>query len=103
MGWPGRNPASTAPSDHAGAVAQAVRLDWSWPVGADVFRVTRGDYGSCVGAGLAAQSFDDDLVPPANVCHTYLVQPVSAACGAGSLGRGSNGAERVNLSPYACP
>ena len=61
------------------------------------------DYGSCFAQGLVAQSVEDDFVPAPGHCVTYLVRPVSTACGPGSLGETSNEIERVNLSPYACP
>ena len=87
-----------------------VRLDWTWPAGADAFEVTRGgtdslasaDYGSCFATGLAAQSIEDAFIPPEGKCVTYLVRAESALCGAGSLGRLSNGAERRNSSPWGC-
>jgi hypothetical protein len=47
--------------------------------------------------------FYDWYVPPAGQCLTYLVHAESAACGVGSLGRMSNGAERVNTNLARCP
>ena len=88
-----------------------IRLDWDWLSGADTFQVTRGrtdflpagDYGSCFATGLAAQWIEDDTIPPSNACLSYLVRGVSETCGAGSLGRRSDGVERTNAGPFACP
>jgi len=89
----------------------ALHLDWNWPLGADVFDVSRGntdqltsgDYGSCFAAALAAQTIEDDTIPTADGCQIFLVRPVSALCGPGSLGELSSGVERVNSDPGACP
>jgi hypothetical protein len=88
-----------------------IRLEWSWPLGANVFNVLRGptyqlaasDYGACFAPALAAQSVEDPHLPVVGTALMYLVQPVSSACGAGSLGRRSDGVERVNNDPWRCP
>jgi hypothetical protein len=88
-----------------------MRLEWDWPVGTDGVHVTRGltrdlplgDYGNCIATDFTARLFYDWYVPPAGQCLTYLVHAESAACGVGSLGRMSNGAERVNTNLARCP
>jgi hypothetical protein len=88
-----------------------IHLEWSWPLGADSFNVLRGltylaegdDYGACFAPALEAQSIEDPEMPFIGSPWMYLVQPVSSACGPGSLGRKSNGAERVNVNSLACP
>ena len=88
-----------------------IRLAWNWPLGADTFYVTRGDtsvlaagnYGSCFAPAFAATSIEDPELPGVGTAAMYLVRPVSSVCGAGSLGRKSDGTERVNTNPLACP
>ena len=89
-----------------------IRLDWNWPLGADSFDVTRadsvallasGDHGACFAPALSATSVEDPAVPAPGIAFVYLVRPVSSVCGAGSIGRKSNGTERVNTNPLDCP
>jgi hypothetical protein len=109
------NPFARTPDDVVLSASKpapgVIRLEWNWPVGADAFNVTRGrtvdlpasDYGLCFAPALATQSVEDPEMPPAGIPVTYLVQPVSSVCGAGSLGRKSDGTECVNTNPAACP
>jgi hypothetical protein len=41
-------------------------------------------------------------MPATGECFIYLVQGVDEVCGAGSLGFGANGLERINENPEAC-
>jgi hypothetical protein len=92
-------------------VPGVIRLAWNWPLGADTFYVTRGNtsslasgnYGSCFAPALTATSIEDPELTAAGVAVMYLVRPVSSVCGAGSIGRKSDGSERVNTSLLACP
>jgi hypothetical protein len=79
--------------------------------GADGYALTRGDlgslgpgqYGACLASDLPEPGYDDLEPAAASAGHAYLVRADSGACGAGSLGQTSQGVERVNEDPQACP
>ena len=90
---------------------QSLTLTWTAVAGADSYAVTRGDlgslgpqqYGVCEAPALALPGYDDlDPLPP-DQGFTYLIRADSLLCGAGSLGPGPAGAERINNDPLACP
>ncbi len=88
-----------------------------WPVvaGASGYSVTRGllptaggswvddDYGECLEPFLSFTTVTDFTLPMPGEGLFYLVNGVSSECGAGSLGAGLGGAERVNNNSQACP
>lgn len=90
-------------------------LQWDSLALADRFDVSRGnlprasesDYGVCQIANdpdLTDQRFVDGGVPPVGGGFFYLVRGRNARCAAaGSWGRASGGAERVNDNPAGCP
>ncbi len=88
-----------------------LRLFWPAADGADAYAISRAtisqlsanQLGSCVEANLTQISFDDAQIPPARDGFAYLVQGVDSVCGSGTLGPGSDAAERSNLDPQACP
>jgi hypothetical protein len=57
-------------------------------------------YGACLDTGLTANSDSDATPPPAGSVFAYLVTGRNSV-GEGTLGRGSSGASRPNISP--CP
>jgi hypothetical protein len=80
-------------------------------VGADTFQVTRGlvsnfasgDFGGCIAPEITEPFIEDASPVNAGQCLAFLVRPASAVCGLGSLGRSSDGIERMNSNPAACP
>jgi hypothetical protein len=85
------------------------RLDWSSTPAATSYAVLRGNlaevrartYGSCAATGLVETTWTDPLDPTPGEAIFYLVQGVSATCGAGTLGTTSHMGERV-ASPESC-
>jgi hypothetical protein len=104
------------PSDEVNGVTHAVlpdgrsRLAWGETVGADSYSITRGllsgldsgQYGACLMTGILGEGFDLSDTPSTGTGFGFLVQGDSL-CGPGTLGFGSDGTERVNLDPGACP
>lgn len=78
--------------------------------GADSYDVGRGlisalgpgQYGPCLGDDLAALSLDDPDTPPTGGGYFYLVRGNVADCPA-NWGYDSEGNERINSDPAACP
>ena len=108
------NPSSVGPADVADLLAGApapgvARLTWSFDPDAESYSITRGAlsdlaaglYGSCWAEGISGASHDDPDPPPPGDGFLYLVQPVTSACGAGSLGLNTWGRERFDSG--ACP
>jgi len=92
----------------------ATTLMWPPVAGADTYSVTRGDmpasgtwapdqYGQCIEPSLPGSTYTDPAVPASGEGFIYLVGGTNGQCGAGSLGFGAGGAERVNSDPQACP
>lgn len=92
------------------ATPGGTRLSWSATAHTDGYLVTRGlisqlgssSFGACAGVPQTETWLDDDAVPPANDGFAYLVQGVEATCGAGTLGSGDMGLERINTDLAAC-
>ena len=65
------------------------------------------DYGACQNGrddDLSDTRFEDAEMPPAGQGFFYLVRARDLICPAtGTWGRRSDGAERVNTNPSACP
>ena len=86
------------------------RLSWSLAPGAQSYSITRGDllsveswiYGPCLVEGIVGTTHDDATVPAVGQGFAYLVQPWTQACGAGTLGYESSGAERLNADAARC-
>ena len=68
----------------------------------DLPALTGGRYGPCLDAAIPTVSYVDNDAPAAGAGFVYLIQGVNAGCGAGTLGRDSALAERVNGDPAAC-
>ncbi len=109
------NPASVGPGEVTGFHVQATipgvaHLTWTAVAGAQSYSITRGDlaavdswvYGPCHAQGITGTTFDDAAVPAPGAGYAYLVQPWTTACGAGTLGYESSGAERLNADPGRC-
>jgi hypothetical protein len=109
------DPSSTGPGEVAGLMVQkpaagVARLLWSPEPGAESYSVTRGDlrtvhtwvYGPCLAEGIAGTVHDDADLPASGQGYLYLVQPWTAACGAGTLGAQAPGVERLNADPARC-
>jgi hypothetical protein len=87
------------------------RLSWHPAAGADSYAVTRGtlaslgpdQFGACLDPARMETWIDDLEVPPSGGGFVFLVQGDDAVCGLGTLGLMSDGAERDNLDPGACP
>jgi hypothetical protein len=79
--------------------------------GADHYDVLRGtlvelrvgSFGHCLSDDQPARALVDPDVPAVGLGWFYLVRAGDAVCPTGSLGAGSNGAERVNGSAEDCP
>ena len=107
------DPAVRRPPEVAGLVLSrsdaATRLDWSSTPAATSYAVIRGSlaelrartYGSCAATGLVETTWTDPLDPTPGEAIFYLVQGVSATCGAGTLGTTSHMGERV-AGPGSC-
>lgn len=108
------------PTDRPGVIADVkvnqaapggATLVWSAVPCSDRFSITRGvssglsagQYGDCVADAVYQQTFDDGTNPPPGEAFMYLLQGKSLAGGIGPLGFDSEGAERTNLDPEACP
>jgi hypothetical protein len=86
------------------------RLTWDAVSGAATYSVTRGDllsvdswiYGPCWTEGIVGTTVDDAEVPASGQGYLYLIQAWTSACGAGTLGLESSGAERLNADPDRC-
>ena len=109
------NPGSSGPGEVTGLRIEkpspgVARLVWTAAPGAASYSVTRGDllsvdswlYGPCWSEGLAGTTVDDSQLPASGQGYLYLVQPWTAACGAGTLGTESSGVERLNANPDRC-
>ncbi len=109
------DPGSTGPGEVTGVLVQKpgpgiARLTWSAIAGAQSYSVTRGDllavdswiYGPCLAQAIAVTSYDDAALPATGQGYLYLIQPWTQACGAGTLGYESSGAERLNADPARC-
>ncbi len=107
--------ASTGPGEVTGVRVGAptpgvARLSWVALAGAEAYSVTRGDlravdswvYGPCLTEGIVGTEYDDLDLPASGEGFLYLVQPWTTACGAGTLGQESSGAERLNADPARC-
>jgi len=90
------------------SVAPGGQLSWNGAARADTYDVQRGTvtdlrsggYGACLAAGVAATSYGDLDLPPADEAWFYLVRGHDAGCGGGgTLGTDSSGAPR----PSSCP
>ena len=110
------DPGATGLPEVVGLVLQslgsgAAQLHWTAVPGAELYSVTRaalsalarGEYGPCLDARVTATSHDDTAIPSPQSGYAYLVRADSAACGRGTLGRDSSGAQRVNHDPMSCP
>ncbi len=109
------NPASIGPGEVGGLLlskpaAGVARLAWNAASGAQSYSITRGDlltvdswiYGPCLAQGIVGTTHDDAAIPASGQGYSYLVQPWTSACGAGTLGHESSGAERLNSDPARC-
>ncbi len=109
------NPGSTGPGEVVGLLlskpaAGVARLAWNAASGAQSYSITRGDlltvdswiYGPCLAQGIVGTTHDDAAIPASGQGYSYLVQPWTSACGAGTLGHESSGAERLNSDPARC-
>jgi hypothetical protein len=105
------DPESTGPGEVTGLVIEkpapgVARLRWTAEPGAESYSVTRGDllavatgvYGPCLAEKITATTLDDTDPPAPSQGYLYLIQPWTAACGAGTLGH-----DRINSDPASCP
>jgi hypothetical protein len=108
-------PGSVEPGEVTGLVVAkptggVARLTWGAVSGAATYSVTRGDlqsvdswiYGPCWTEGIVGATVDDAEVPASGQGYLYLIQAWTSACGAGTLGLESSGAERLNADPDRC-
>jgi hypothetical protein len=109
------DPGSAGPGEVTGVLVQkpapgVARLAWPAVAGSQSYSVTRGDllavdswlYGTCLAEGIVGTTYDDAAVPATGQGFLYLIQPWTAACGAGTLGYESPGVERLNADPGRC-
>ncbi len=86
-------------------------LSWDGVVGADrydlqsglVSQLPAGDYGSCVANDLGQRRYTSSDPVAAGTARFFVVIADDATCGQGTLGRRSNGVERINANPLRCP
>lgn len=86
-------------------------LSWDGVVGADrydvqsglVSQLPAGDYGACVANDLAVRRYVSSDPVGTGAARFFLVIADDAICGPGTLGRRSNGVERLNSNSGRCP
>ena len=109
------DPGSTGPGPVTGLVVASpapgvARLTWSPVPGAAGYSITRGDllavdtwtYGPCLAQPIVGTTHDDPALPAEGQGFVYVIQPWTAACGAGTLGETAPGVERLNADPARC-
>jgi hypothetical protein len=90
--------------------ADAAALTWAAIPLANAYSVSRGslqslalgDYGACLSSDVRTTAYSDPGSPAPGSGFFYLVQAQNDDCGLGTLGRSSNGAERVNGNAGKC-
>jgi Tol biopolymer transport system component len=110
------NPGARPPDEVRGVralkpAAGVVRVEWPQSTGADAYAVSRvrlsflstDQFGPCFDPARVETWIEDPTTPPPGVGFGYMIQGVDTLCGSGTLGIASDGAERTNLNPAACP
>ncbi|MFN7967434.1 MAG: thrombospondin type 3 repeat-containing protein [Acidobacteriota bacterium] len=85
-------------------------LSWDGVVGADrydlqsglVSQLPAGDYGACVANDLGQRRYLSSDPVAVGSARFFVVIADDATCGQGTLGRRSNGVERINANPSRC-
>lgn len=106
------DPGGGRPFEVPAITVTRTQVAWSAAPGAERYDVSRGllsaiqvgEYGPCLADSVTLASVPDAALPPAGDGFLYLVRGVDDVCGGpGSWGNASNGVERVNGNPLACP
>jgi Tol biopolymer transport system component len=110
------NPAARPPDEVLDVLAakpapNVVRLSWAAAAGADVYSVSRvrlallgpDQFGPCFEPARTETWIDDATTTQPGVGFGYMIEGVDTVCGPGTLGLASDGTERTNLNPAACP
>lgn len=83
-----------------------VTFNWNAEASVGTYNVYRGDladlasgYGACLSQGLNATLAIDTETPPSGRCYFYLVTAENRVAEEGTMGKRSDGTQRVNPSP----